>query len=62
MVLAQKQKYRQMEQDKEPRNIPMHLWVPYFYDILHLINGFGHSFKSYKIILKIENIFYKIIF
>ena len=30
MVLAQKQKYRQMEQDQKPRNKPMHLWVPYF--------------------------------
>ena len=25
MVLAQKQKYRQMEQDQKPRNKPMHL-------------------------------------
>ena len=30
MVLAQKQKYRPMEQDRKPRNKPMHLWVPYF--------------------------------
>ena len=30
MVLAQKLKYRPMEQDKEPRDKPMHLWVPYF--------------------------------
>ena len=30
MVLAQKQKYRQMEQDTEPRDKPMYLWVPYF--------------------------------
>ena len=30
MVLAQKQKYRLMEQDKNPQNKPMHLWVPYF--------------------------------
>ena len=30
MVLAQKQKYRLMEQDRNPRNKPMHLWVPYF--------------------------------
>ena len=29
MVLAQKQKYRPMEQDRKPRNKPMHLWVPY---------------------------------
>ena len=26
MVLAQKQKYRSMEQDRKPRNKPMHLW------------------------------------
>ena len=30
MVLAQKQKYRPMEQDRKPQNKPMHLWVPYF--------------------------------
>ena len=30
MVLAQKQKYRPMEQDREPTDKPMHLWVPYF--------------------------------
>ena len=28
MVLAQKQKYRPTEQDRKPRNKPMHLWVP----------------------------------
>ena len=31
MVLAQKQKYRPMEQDTKPRNKPMHLSVPYFW-------------------------------
>ena len=30
MVLAQKQKCRPMEQDRKPRNKPMHLWLPYF--------------------------------
>ena len=30
MVLAQKQKYRPMEEDTKHRNKPMHLWVPYF--------------------------------
>ena len=30
MALAQKQKYRPIEQDRKPRNKPMHLWVPYF--------------------------------
>ena len=30
MVLAQKQKYRPMEQDRKPRNKSMYLWVPYF--------------------------------
>ena len=30
IVLAQKQKYRPMEQDRKPRNKPMHLWAPYF--------------------------------
>ena len=31
MVLAQKQKYRPMEQDRKPRNKSMHLWIPYFW-------------------------------
>ena len=31
MVLAQKQKYGPMEQDRKPRNKPIHLWVPYFW-------------------------------
>ena len=30
MVLAQKQIHRPMEQDRKPRNKPMHLWMPYF--------------------------------
>ena len=30
MVMAQKQKHRPVEQDRKPRNKPMHLWVPYF--------------------------------
>ena len=29
-ILAPKQKYRPMEQDRKPRSKPMHLWVPYF--------------------------------
>ena len=28
MVPAQKHKYRPVEQDRKPRNKPMHLWVP----------------------------------
>ena len=35
MVLAQKQKYRHMELDRKPRNKPMHLWVPYFWQTRH---------------------------
>ena len=30
MVLAQKQKYRSMEQDRKPRDKPMDIWSPYF--------------------------------
>ena len=30
MVLTQKQNHRPMEQDRKPRNKPMHIWVPYF--------------------------------
>ena len=29
MVLAQKQKYRSMEQDRKLRDKPMHMWSPY---------------------------------
>ena len=28
VVLAQKQKYRSMEQDRKPRDKPMHTWSP----------------------------------
>ena len=31
MVLAKKQKHRPIEQDRKPRNKPMHLWVLYFW-------------------------------
>ena len=31
LVLAQKQKYRPIEQDRKPRNKPMHLWAPHFW-------------------------------
>ena len=30
MVLEPKQKYRPMEQDRKPRDKPMHLWISYF--------------------------------
>ena len=30
MVLAPKQKYRSMEQDRKPRDKPLHIWSPYF--------------------------------
>ena len=30
MLLDKKWKYRQMEQDRKPRNKPMYLWVPHF--------------------------------
>ena len=33
MVLAQKQIYRQMEQDRKAINKPTHLWVPYFWQM-----------------------------
>ena len=29
MVLAQRQKYRSMEQNRKPRDKPTHLWLPY---------------------------------
>ena len=28
MILTQKQKYRSMEQDRKPRDKPMHIWSP----------------------------------
>ena len=30
-VLTQKQKYRRIKQERQPRDKPMHLWVPYFW-------------------------------
>ena len=30
MVLAQRQKYRSMEQNREPRDKPTNLWTPIF--------------------------------
>ena len=29
MVIAQKQKYRSMEQDRKPSDKPTHIWSPY---------------------------------
>ena len=29
MILAQRQKYRSMEQNRKPRDESMHLWTPY---------------------------------
>jgi len=31
MVLAQKKKYKSMEQDRKPTDKPMHLWVAFFW-------------------------------
>ena len=31
MVLAQKQKYRSMEQDRKTKDKPTHIWSPYFW-------------------------------
>ena len=31
MVLAQRQKYRSMEQNRKPRDKSMHLWTPYIW-------------------------------
>ena len=31
MVLAQRQKYRSMEQNRKPRDKPMHLWTTYLW-------------------------------
>ena len=30
MVLAQRQKYRSMEQNRKPRDKSTHIWAPYF--------------------------------
>ena len=61
MALAQKQKYRPMEQDRKPRNKPMHLWVPYslfltkkarIYDgakTASSINGAGETCKRMRL-------------
>ena len=52
MIPVQKQKYRPMEQDRNPRNKSMHPWVPYFWQrrqdytmgqTASLINGAGKT-------------------
>ena len=39
MVPAQKQKYRSMEQDRKPRNKPMHVWVTFLTKEARIYNG-----------------------
>ena len=38
MVLAQRQKYRSMEQNRKPRDKSTHLWVPYLCKV-RIYNG-----------------------
>ena len=45
-VLAQKQKYRPMEQERKPRNKPMNLWVPYlFTKVARIYTGAKTAFQ-----------------
>ena len=39
MVLAQKQKYRSMEQDRKPRDKPTHIWSPSLINEARIYNG-----------------------
>ena len=39
MVLAQRQKYRSIEQDRKLRNKFMHVWVPYLTKETRIYNG-----------------------
>ena len=39
MVLAQKQKYRSMEQDRKPRDKPTHLWSTNLTKEVRIYNG-----------------------
>ena len=39
MVLAQKQKYTPIEQDRKSRNKPMHLWVTFLTKEARIYNG-----------------------
>ena len=43
MVLAQKQKYRPMEQDRKPINKSTHLWVPYISEKRQEYNTIGKN-------------------
>ena len=45
IVLAETQKYKQMEQDKKPSNKPMHLWVPYFWKKARTYDGAKTTFS-----------------
>ena len=38
MVLAQRQKYRSMEQNRKPRDKSMHIWTPYLCQMLFLMS------------------------
>jgi len=44
ILLAQKQKYRSMEQDKKPINKLMHLWIPYYKGGKNIQRGKGSLF------------------
>ena len=46
MVLAQKQKYRSMEQDRKPRDKPTHIWSPYYYFLRLLFYLFIYLFMA----------------
>ena len=41
MVLAQKQKYRSMEQERKPRDKPMHIWSHYLFFFFLNVAVFG---------------------
>ena len=46
MVLAQKQIYRPIEQNRKPRNKPMNLWVPYlFTKVARIYTGAKTAFQ-----------------
>ena len=55
MVLAQKQKYRPMKEDRKPRNKPMHLWVHYFLTKEAIYNGAKENWTATCKRMKLEH-------
>ena len=48
MVLAQRQKYRSMEQNRKPRDKSMHIWTPYLWQRRYIYTMMYSAYKLNK--------------